>query len=118
WLHGVPDSGHMKVAAGTSPTSWYTTPENVQHIAYVGIDGQVHELFFRIGGPVRWFHGVPSAGQEQVAPGTSPTSWYTTPENVQHIAYVGKDMRIHQCYFFIGGFGGWRHEVTSAGHIG
>jgi hypothetical protein len=44
---------------------------------------------------------VPSAGQVPVAPGTSPTSWYTTPENVQHLAYVGTDGLIHECFFFI-----------------
>ena len=36
------------VAAGTSLTSWYSTPENVQHIAYVGADFQIHELFYFI----------------------------------------------------------------------
>ncbi|MFB8241077.1 hypothetical protein ACFC58_31530, partial [Kitasatospora purpeofusca] len=35
WLESTPGAGRPKVAAGTSPTSWYTTPENVQHIAYV-----------------------------------------------------------------------------------
>jgi hypothetical protein len=116
WKHNVPSAGHEKVAAGTSPTSWYTTPENVQHIAYVGADQQIHELFFFVGGQGGWKHAVPGASQENVAPGTSPTSWYTTQEKVQHIAYVGTDRRIHQCYFFVGGFGGWRHEVTSANH--
>jgi hypothetical protein len=47
-----------------------------------------------------WQHNVPSAGQAprrfRVAPGTSPTSWYTTPENIQHIAYVGTDRLIHE----------------------
>ncbi len=117
WQHIVPDPDHIQVASRSSPTSWVTKPENFQHIAYVGVDGQIHELFFKLGAGNRWHHGVPSAGQQKVAPGTSPTSWYSTPENVQHIAYVGTDQRIHQCYFFVGGFGGWRHEVTSAGRI-
>ena len=39
--------------------------------------------------------------QNGLAQGTSPTSWYTTPENVQHIAYVGTDQQIHECFFFI-----------------
>ena len=115
WSHDVPSAGRVKVAPNTSPTSWYTTPENVQHIAYVGTDEQIHQLFHFIGGENQWSHDVPSAGQVKVAPNTSPTSWYTTPENVQHIAYVGTDKQIHQCYWFIGGFGGWRHEVPSAG---
>ena len=117
WQHGVPSAGEVAVAPGTSPTSWYTTPENVQHIAYVGIDGQIHECFFFVGGSDGWQHGVPSAGEVAVAPGTSPTSWYTTPENVQHIAYVGTDGQIHQCFFFIGGFGGWQHEIVSMGEV-
>ena len=99
WLHNVPSAGHVPIAPGTSPTSWYTTPENVQHIAYVGTDGQIHECFFFIGGDNVWHHNIPSAGQVPVAPGTSPTSWYTTPENVQHIAYVGIDGQIHECFF-------------------
>ena len=101
WHHSVPGAGQMPVAPGTSPTSWYTTPENVQHIAYVGTDQPIHECFFFIGGDNVWHHNVPSAGQALVAPGTSPTSWYTTPENVQHIAYVGADRQIHECFFFI-----------------
>jgi hypothetical protein len=118
WLHGIPGESQMKVAPGTSPTSWYTTPENVQHIAYVGAtDQQIHECFYRIGVDNRWFHSIPSMGEMKVAPGTSPTSWYTTPENVQHIAYVGTDQKIHQCFFFIGGFGGWQHEVPSDGEV-
>ena len=74
---------------GTSPTSWYTTPENVQHIAYVGAtDNRIHELFFRIGTDQGWLHNLPSGapGSVPAADFTSPTSWYTTPENVQRIA--------------------------------
>jgi hypothetical protein len=100
WQHNVPGAGQMKVADGTSPTSWYTTPENVQHIAYVGADRQIHECFFFIGGNTGWLHNVPSAGQVPVMPGTSPTSWYTTPENVQHIAYVGAEQQIQECFLF------------------
>jgi hypothetical protein len=107
----------VAVATGTSPTSWYTTPENVQHIAYVGTDGLIHECFFRLGGTQGWEHNLPSAGHVAVAPGTSPTSWYTTPENVQHIAYVGTDGLIHECFFRLGGTKGWEHNLPSAGHV-
>src|SRR5262245_18739678 len=67
WIHRVPVPGQVPVAPNTSPTSWYTTPENVQHIAYVGTDGQIHQLFYFIGREDRWFHDVPSAGQVPVA---------------------------------------------------
>jgi len=117
WEHNLPSADEVAVAPGTSPTSWFTPPENVQHVAYVGTDGQLHECFFRIGGTTGWEHNLPSKGQVKVAPSTSPTSWFTTPENVQHVAYVGTDGQVHQCFFFIGGFGGWQHEVTSAGEF-
>jgi hypothetical protein len=106
WQHNLPSAaqGAVPVAPGTSPTSWYTTPENLQHIAYVGTDRLIHELFFRIAPNQVWQHNLPSAapGAVPVAPGTSPTSWYTTPENLQHIAYVGTDGRIHELFFRIG----------------
>jgi hypothetical protein len=66
----------------------------------VGTDGLIHECFFRIGGDtLSWHHNVPSAGQVPVAPGTSPTSWYTPSDTIQHIAYVGTDGLIHECFF-------------------
>jgi hypothetical protein len=75
---------------------------NVQHIGYVGVDQQINQCFFFIGGFGGWQHEVTSAGNTKVAPGTSPTSWYTTPENVQHIGYVGvDDQRIHECFLFV-----------------
>jgi hypothetical protein len=117
WLHNLPSAGEVAVAPGTSPTSWYTSADNVQHLAYVGTDGLLHECFFFIGGTTGWQHNLPSFGEVAVAPGTSPTSWYTTPENVQHLAYVGTDGQVHQCFFFIGGFGGWQHEVISTGEL-
>ena len=73
------------------------------------VGGQIHELFYFIGGDGAWHHNLPSAaaGSVPVMVGTSPTSWYTTPENVQHIAYVGVDGLIHELFYFIGGAGGW-----------
>ena len=116
WEHNFPSAGRALVAPGTSPTSWYTEADKVHHIAYVGVDQQIHECFFRVGSTVGWEHNVPSAGRPLVAPGTSPTSWVTTPENVQHIAYIGTDQRIHECFFRIGGPFGWQHNVTNGGH--
>jgi hypothetical protein len=75
----------------------FGTKDKSLHIASSEGD---YELNFEIA-RFRWGHGVPSEGQVLVAPGTSPTSWYTTPENVQHIAYVGTDQKIHECFFLI-----------------
>ena len=115
WRQGTPSFGQEKVAPGTSPTSWYTAVEKVQHIAYVGADRKIHECFYFIGGENRWLHSVPGEGQPLVAPGTSPTSWFATPDNVQHIAYVTEGRTIHQLFYFIHGFGGWQGEPASSG---
>ena len=102
WLQEGPlGPGDVAVAPGTSPTSWYTTPENVQHIAYVGNGtdprNRIYALFKPVPSGAPW--GVEGPlGDVDVAPSTSPTSWYTTPENVQHIAYVGTDKRIHALF--------------------
>jgi len=103
WRHEIPSAFELPALPGVSPTSWYTTPDHIQHIAYVGTDQEIHECFFfaRNRDDQKWHHAVPGAGQVRVAPVTSPTSWFTTPENVQHIAYVGTDQQIHECFFFI-----------------
>jgi hypothetical protein len=120
WHHSTPSAGHALVAAGTSPTSWYTTPENVQHIGYVGEDRQIHQSFFFVGGFGGWHNETTSAGRPRVAAGTSPTSWYTTPENVQHIAYIGDTREIHELFFFVrvGGDHIWHHcSLVPAGGL-
>ncbi|MGW3990419.1 hypothetical protein [Streptomyces sp. NPDC004830] len=117
WEHNIPSAGHVKVAAGTNPTSWYTANDDVQHIAYVGTDQQIHETFFRFTpGGLRWEHSIPSAGQEKAAAGTSPTGWVTRIDSVQHIAYIGLDQQIHEAFFrFTPGGLRWEHSIPSAG---
>lgn len=98
WRHEICNSPEMPAGKG-GLTSWYTSPENVQHIAYVGTDSQVHECYFHVevGGDGTWRHTVPSFGQQPAAPGQTPTSWVTS-DNVEHIAYIGTDGKIHECF--------------------
>ncbi|HEY5844910.1 MAG TPA: hypothetical protein VIU87_26230 [Mycobacterium sp.] len=114
----MPSFGHAKVAAGTSPTGWFTAIDDVQHIAYVGEDRQIHECFFRFTpGGFKWEHSVPSFGHAKVAADTDPTSWYTATDNVQHIAYVGTDGQIHECFFRLPGEDLTLDQFTFAGDI-
>ena len=108
WANEAP-LGEVAVAPGTSPTSWYTTPENFQHIAYVGTDQRIYALFKFVPSGAPWGSEGP-LGDVAVAPRTSPTSWYTTPENVQHIAYVGTDQRIHALFKAVPSGGAWGSE--------
>jgi hypothetical protein len=117
WLHNVPSWNGHEAAGGTSPTSWYTPTDDCQHIAYVGTDHKVHEAFFRYKGDdaFKWGHYVPSWNGHDVAPGTSPTSWYTPTDDCQHIAYVGTDHKIHEAFFRYKGDDAfkWGHYVPS-----
>ncbi|MFD6391155.1 hypothetical protein, partial [Nocardia sp. NPDC060259] len=118
WHHNVPSIADIGVAPGTSPTSWFTPKDVVQHLAYVGTDQQVHEAFFRFDGDNFWHHNVPSAADIQIAPGTSPTSWYTPGDNVQHLAYIGTDQHVHEAFFRLTGDDNqWHHNVPSAADI-
>ncbi|WP_211220075.1 Dot/Icm T4SS effector Zinc-dependent metalloprotease LegP, partial [Smaragdicoccus niigatensis] len=51
WHPNSPGFAHsIQVGFRTSLTSWVTPTDNVQHIAYVGTDQKIQELFFRLGG--------------------------------------------------------------------
>ncbi|MBF6467109.1 hypothetical protein IU427_18245 [Nocardia beijingensis] len=124
WEHSVPSAGHIKANANPlgelrpGLTSWYTQLDNRQHIAYVGEDSQIHECHFRYApGELKWEHSEPSKGHAAVTLGTSPTSWYTPTDHAQHIAYVGDDFKIHECFFrYAPGELQWVHSVPSEGH--
>ncbi|MER5988335.1 hypothetical protein [Streptomyces sp. NPDC001787] len=116
WQHNVPNLGRPRASLYASPTSWYTPYDDVQHIAYIGDDAQIHELFFRFApGGFHWEHNVISAGRPGVA-GIGLTSWVTRSDRTQHVAYMGTDQQVHEVFFRSapGGFR-WEHNVPGAG---
>jgi hypothetical protein len=93
-------------AAGSALTSWWGG--GYQHVAYVGGDSHVHELFFEIGvGPWK-----PSDLHDEAGPGVTRavghalTSW--SDETSQHVAYLDPIGRVHELFFEIG-VGPWKH---------
>ena len=119
WRHtrAGADAGAVSVAAGTSPTGWFTPTDNVQHIAYVGSDHQIHELFFKIGANLPWQRNEQihrALGAVPAAAGTSPMAWFTPTDNFEHVAYVGNDFLIHELFFQPNGDGAWRHNPAGA----
>ncbi|MBF6465153.1 hypothetical protein IU427_08140 [Nocardia beijingensis] len=115
WHFNTPSEGHVAVARETSPTSWWEGVLNAQHIAYVGVDNKIHECFYYLGGPNQWLFNTPSEGRTAVAPRTSPTSWYSKFDKTQHIAYVGTDFKIHECFYYFGGPNQWKFNTPSVG---
>ncbi|MFH8371897.1 hypothetical protein, partial [Streptomyces sp. NPDC018031] len=82
---------------GTSPTSWYTTPENVQHVAYVGDDQLIHELFHRSGvhGPaslalgLRFLRESEERAGIRAADSTGPVDYDQLAEFIPNDHWVG-----------------------------
>jgi hypothetical protein len=80
-------------------TSWMSSSDNLQHIAYVGSNGHIIELYMHPGQPPWNFDDI---GQ---APTSAPnaqsgaiTSWMSSSDNLQHIAYVGPNGHIIELY--------------------
>jgi hypothetical protein len=115
WHFSTPSEGRVAVARETSPTSWWEGVRNAQHIAYVGIDSKIHECFYYLAGPNQWQFSTPSEGRPAVAPRTSPTSWYSEHDKAQHIAYVGTDFKIHECFYYLAGPNQWQFSTPSEG---
>lgn len=115
WHFSTPSEGRVAVARETSPTSWWEGVRNAQHIVYVGIDFKIHECFYDLAGPNQWQFNTPSEGRTAVAPRTSPTSWYSAHDKAQHIAYVGTDFKIHECFYYLGGPNEWKFNTPSVG---
>ncbi len=96
WRHEVCTPG--QAAPRSAVTSWYTSPEHTQHIAYVGDDRQVHETYFNVAvdGDDVWHHTVPSTGYRPTSDGLPPMTSWVTPDNVEHIVYLGDDSRLYE----------------------
>ena len=79
-------------------TSWLSATDNLQHIAYIGTDGHVHELYMEPGAPPWQTDDVTAAAKAPDAQQGALTSWLSTTDNLQHIAYVGADNHVHELY--------------------
>jgi hypothetical protein len=85
-------------------TSWVSSTDNLQHIAYIGRDGRIYELYLTVGaGGANWaFDNPTSISSSPFAQPGALTSWVSSTDNLQHIAYIGKDSRIYELYMHVG----------------
>jgi hypothetical protein len=83
-------------------TSWLSTSDNVQHIAYVGPYGQVYELYMHPGQQPWGVDDVTGTAGAPAAQSGALTSFLSTSDNVQHIAYIGQNGHVYELYMHPG----------------
>jgi Zinc dependent phospholipase C len=83
--------------AGGGLTSWVSSDDNVQHIACVGMDGHVWELWLGPGHSI-WSarDATPDAGAQHAQGGF--TSWVSATDHVQHIAYCDVSLHVRELW--------------------
>jgi hypothetical protein len=85
--------------------------DGTQHVVYVGVDGNIHELWFKQSG--KWTHEdlTKLTGAPKAVGSASGYAW--EGDGTQHVVYAGTDGTIHELWFRPYGKGyspeGWTH---------
>jgi hypothetical protein len=96
-------SGAPPAQQGSALTSWVSSTDNKQHIAYIGPNGDVYELYMSVGvQPWRWDNVTTTSGAPPAQQGSGLTSWISTTDDKQHIAYIGKNGHVYELYMPVG----------------
>ena len=96
-------SGAPHHAQGGALTSWVSSTDNVQHVAYIGDDGHVYETYMPVGQqPWAYDDLTQISGAPHHAQGGALTSWVSSTDNVQHVAYIGDDGHVYETYMPVG----------------
>jgi subtilisin family serine protease len=96
----------MKMAAGTSPTSFVNTT-NQPRAYFVGEDGKVHELAYN---PANGTYAQSGALSQKVAPGTSPTAIAAPNGGVRFFFIAEADKKLHEVSYN----GSWSESAALA----
>jgi hypothetical protein len=98
WKYGgaiTSKTGAAQTAGDPFGFSW--EGDKTQHIVYRGVDGQIHELWFRKEVmSAEWKHGGALGGPQA---GSDPIGFVWDADNSQHVIYRGADNQIHELWF-------------------
>jgi urease beta subunit len=113
WQHGnISDGTGIRLAPGSSLTSWIVPDNGDEHVVGLDAEGAVHEFFFtRDAG--RWQHGNISDGTGiRLAPASSLTSWIVPDNGDEHVVGLGPKGTVHE-FTFTRASGRWQHGSIS-----
>jgi RHS repeat-associated protein len=114
WL-GNEDATTASGAPNAQPgalTSWLTVSDNLQHIAFIGGDKHIYELYTHPGQKA-W--SVDNATRAARAPFNAQsgalTSWVSSTDDLQHIAYIDGNGHVEELYLKVGtGAANWAFD--------
>jgi hypothetical protein len=104
------------LAQGGALTSWVSSTDNLQHIAYIDRNGHIDELYLKIGaGGASWAFDEPTViSGAPLAQGGALTSWVSSTDNLQHIAYIDRNGHVDELFLKIGAGGAsWKFDDAS-----
>jgi hypothetical protein len=94
--------GGAPIAQNGAITSWISSTDNTYHIAYIGQDGHVDEIYQSANGSAAFDDLTEISGAPHHAQGGALTSWVLTTDNLQHVAYIGDDGHVYELYMPVG----------------
>jgi hypothetical protein len=90
-------------AQSSALTSWFNSVDNLQHIAFIGDDKHVYEIYAQPGDKAWNFDDATLAARAPLsAQGGALTSWFSQRDGKQHIAYIGEDGHVYDLLKFPG----------------
>jgi Peptidase A4 family/Fungal fucose-specific lectin len=113
WLHNdlsvLADATGLPVAAGSALAGYATEYNSQQHVNYLDVSGNVHELYDDGSG---WKHndltGIAAGDPPSAAPGSALAGYSTEYNKQQHVNYLDTAGNVHELYNDDGG--GWKHN--------
>jgi len=115
WQHAAIGKDAGAPPAASDPIAYCWEGDGSQHVVYVGMDGQIHELWFKHGTVMSgsWQHAA--IGKDAGAPAAAkakPTAFAWEDDKSQHIIYSGTDNKLHELWFKHGYVvsGSWQHK--------
>lgn len=79
-------------AAEGNPAAYVFDAQGTEHVAYLGVDGHIHELW-RIAGEA-WSHNNLSARTAALPAATDPVAFIDGSSGTQHVAYTSADRHV------------------------
>lgn len=115
WSHNTLTQAANAPAPLGDPVGYTWDVDDTQHVVYTGVDGHIHELWFKRGQGWR-HHDLTHATNATRAIG-DPTGYTWDVDNTQHVVFRGEDGQLHELWFKRGR--GWRlgRGVTNAAPV-